>query len=238
MKHSIHPLESRRTFTPGPFFSRRSVTDRLLSAPFSDLMGTSGTTIRSTIAYVGHSNVQCRSGALTDTGECLAIHMKPFRVNQEGGKTVSVYTRGLRSCFIGKRGAYNLRRTSVLFPLKGRLIMKQSPIALVGSMVLTGSIFAGCATDPHQVSSTTGCRTRDYSCMTQAAFQYRQEAAQYNALAERYKAEADVRAIEFGQNADEVKQQRQLAQQYESKAQEADSLAGQFRRELPHNMMH
>ena len=108
---------------------------------------------------------------------------------------------------------------------------------LAATILVSGSVSAGCSGSAPQ-HSTILCGSTDYTCLTNAEFQYRQEAERYGALADRYRAEADMKAVELGQNSEEVKKQQALAQHYSSESEKADALARQFRSELPHNMMH
>ena len=96
--------------------------------------------------------------------------------------------------------------------------------------VVIGTLATGCASI--KTDQTTAQCGSDYSCLTEMAFKYRQQADQLSALAQRYELEA---AAMTGEDA---KQQHQRAQAYWSEAQQADQLAQEYRRQLPHNMVH
>ena len=96
--------------------------------------------------------------------------------------------------------------------------------------VVIGTLTTSCAT-MNSDQTTAQCGS-DYSCLTEMAFKYRQQADQLSALAQRYELEA---AAMTGEDA---KQQHQRAQAYWSEAQQADQLAQEYRRQLPHNMVH
>jgi len=88
----------------------------------------------------------------------------------------------------------------------------------------------GCATTP--TDQTTRQCGSDYSCLRDMAFKYRQQADQLSTLAQRYELEA---AAMTGEDA---RQRHERAQAYWSDAQQADQLAQEYRRQLPHNMVH
>lgn len=114
--------------------------------------------------------------------------------------------------------------------------MRPSQIISMSGVILVGSIMMGCAADIQQQGSID-CGS-NYTCLTNAAFQYRQQAAQLSTLAERYETEADLKTKELGNNAEEAQRQRALAKQYWTEAQQADELARQYRNRLPHNMVY
>jgi hypothetical protein len=97
-------------------------------------------------------------------------------------------------------------------------------------------ILAGCAAGTTEPLATA-CGS-NYTCLKDAAFQYRQQAAQLTALAERYEMEAAAKARELGQDAEQVKRHRELAKQFWSEAQQAEELSRQYRSQLPHNVMY
>ena len=110
--------------------------------------------------------------------------------------------------------------------------MKQSfayGLFAVASVVI-GILTTGCTTmKTDQANAQCGS---DYSCLSEMAFKYRQQADHLSTLAQRYELEA---AAMTGEDA---KQQHQRAQAYWSEAQQADQLAQDYRRQLPHNMVH
>lgn len=113
--------------------------------------------------------------------------------------------------------------------------MKGSHVALMSSVVLAGTLTAGCTTEAGKPFATS-CGT-DYTCLRDTAFQYSQQAAELSALAKRYEIEAEARSRDLGQDAEQVKRQRELASQYWFEAEQADELARQYRSQLPHNVM-
>ena len=103
------------------------------------------------------------------------------------------------------------------------------------SAVLVAISLGGCSGIQQQAQSPCGA---DYTCLSNAAFQYRQQADQLSALADRYEMEADLKSKSLGMDAEEVKRHRDLAQQYRSEATAADDLARQYRSQLPHNLVY
>ncbi|HJT19071.1 MAG TPA: hypothetical protein VJ746_01295 [Nitrospira sp.] len=113
--------------------------------------------------------------------------------------------------------------------------MRIISISSIAGTALITMLSVGCTTSPDQ--QRTPCGT-DYSCLSNAVFQYRHQADQLNALAQRYEMEADVQAKQAGVETEEVKRSRTLAQQYRTEAREADDLARQYRSQLPHNVVY
>ena len=114
--------------------------------------------------------------------------------------------------------------------------MKRSRVSFLCGVVLVGAMTGGCATDKTQSMAAASCGN-NYTCLTNAAFEYKQQAATLTALAERYELEAQAKTRELGQEAEQVKRNHELAMQYWSEAQKADEIARQYRSELPHNVM-
>lgn len=101
---------------------------------------------------------------------------------------------------------------------------------LAGGSLLIATLFTACATTG--TDQTTKQCGSDYSCLSDMAFKYRQQAEQFSTLAQRYELEA---AAMTGEDAN---QRRDRAQAYWSEARQADELAQEYRRQLPHNMVH
>ena len=110
--------------------------------------------------------------------------------------------------------------------------MKTLNVILTSGCVLVGILITACATTNDQSRVQCG---NDYTCLSDNAFKYRQQAEQLNTLAQRYEIEA---AAMTGQNTDDMKHHRDLAKTYRLEAQQADDLAQEYRRQLPHNMVH
>lgn len=115
--------------------------------------------------------------------------------------------------------------------------MKRSRVGFLCGIVFVGALTGGCATENSQSMAAASCGN-NYTCLTNAAFEYKQQAAMLTALAERYELEAQAKTRELGQDAEQVKRNHELAMQYWSEAQKADELARQYRSELPHNLTH
>lgn len=114
--------------------------------------------------------------------------------------------------------------------------MKWSRVSILCGIVLVGATTGGCATEKTQSMAAASCGS-NYTCLTNAAVEYKQQAATLTALAERYELEAQAKSRELGQDAEQVKRNHELAMQYWSEAQKADEIARQYRSELPHNVM-
>ena len=114
--------------------------------------------------------------------------------------------------------------------------MKWSRVSFLCGVVFVGAMTGGCATERTQSLAAESCGN-NYTCLTNAAFEYKQQAATLTALAERYELEAQAKTRELGQEAEQVKRNHELAMQYWSEAQKADEIARQYRSELPHNVM-
>jgi hypothetical protein len=102
--------------------------------------------------------------------------------------------------------------------------------ALGVSSILVAALTTACATTKTDETATQ-CGS-DYSCLSNMAFKYRQQAEHLTALAQRYELEA------AAMTEQDATRQRQRAQAYWSEAREADELAQEYRRQLPHNMVH
>ncbi len=113
--------------------------------------------------------------------------------------------------------------------------MRMYSSSSIASAALITMLWVGCTASPDQQRMPCGT---DYSCLSDAVFQYRHQADQLNALAQRYEIEADVQAKQAGAETEEVKRNRTLARQYRTEAREADDLARQYRSQLPHNVVY
>jgi len=111
--------------------------------------------------------------------------------------------------------------------------MRYSP--WIGLMAL----LAGCATADFDDRTTPAATTPAPMTQQQQAEKarvYREQARLFREMAQRRAAEAELLAQDLGPMHDAVQNKRRMAVELQAKADEADSIAREYRRQVPHNM--
>lgn len=114
--------------------------------------------------------------------------------------------------------------------------MKSTSIIIGTALMLALSGASGCATAPPAEP-----RAPQISMTPQAldlAFQYKRQAAALRETAQRYELEAQVLARIKGAQHAETLHSLDLAKSLLAEADEADSMAREYRRQMPHNRLY
>ncbi|MBM4133285.1 MAG: hypothetical protein FJ245_05880 [Nitrospira sp.] len=114
--------------------------------------------------------------------------------------------------------------------------MKSTPIIIGTMLMLTLSGAIGCAaTTPAEPSALQQSMTPQAHDL---AFQYKRQATALREIAQRYELEAQVLARLKGAQHAETLHSLDLAKSLLAEADEADSMAREYRRQIPHNRVY